>query len=71
MDELLTVDQAAKELGIWPTLVRRYAQQGRLAGRKMADVWLFRREDVEAFKGQERRPGKPRQQSDPDTLPRG
>lgn len=61
MDELLTVADVARELGITQVTVRRYCLEGRL-GRKVGRQWLVTRQQLDAFKAQRRPPGRPRKE---------
>ncbi len=56
--KLYTPIEAAKELSINPSLVRRYCRQGRL-GTQYGKVWLITESELEAFKQQPRKVGNP------------
>jgi excisionase family DNA binding protein len=60
--ELLTVKQAAKELGLSPGRVRQFCQQGRI-GTLYGWQWLISREELDKFKEIERPAGRPPKQS--------
>lgn len=55
---LLTVKQAAKVIGICPSLVRRYCNDGRLPAQFLG-VWLIFKSDAEDFAKHPRLPGRP------------
>lgn len=58
-DPLLNVSEAATSLGISEVLMRRYCEQGRIKARKLGRAWMIRQSALNAFKLQERRPGRP------------
>lgn len=55
--DLITVDQAAIELGVTGRRVRALIAAGRLAATKFGAGWLIQRRDLAAVR--ERRPGRP------------
>ncbi len=57
-NELLTVDQAAKVLGIDACLVRRYCRLERM-GQQMGGRWMISMEDIERFQAIPRKRGNP------------
>ncbi len=57
--ELLSVKQAAKELGVSGNRVREFCQEGRL-GEKVGRQWIITRAELEAFKQIPRKRGAPR-----------
>ena len=59
MDELLTVQEVAKELNRSQHRVREYFREGRL-GKKIGRQWLVTREQLEEFKKIPRIKGAPR-----------
>jgi excisionase family DNA binding protein len=59
MDELLTVQEVAKELNRSQHRVREYFREGRL-GKKIGRQWLVTREELEEFKSIPRKRGAPR-----------
>ena len=56
----LTVNEAAHELGMDPSAVRRTILQGRLPATKFGRDWSIRAADVAAYKQRPRRGGRPR-----------
>lgn len=48
---LLTVEQAAEELGLHPKTVLRYIREGRLAAARVGKAYRIRRADLDAFIG--------------------
>lgn len=60
MSELVTVKQAAELLGLSYSRVRVLIESGRLKAERLADMWVLRREDVDAFKALPRRAGRPK-----------
>ncbi len=59
MDDLLTVQEVAKELNRSEHRVREYFREGRL-GKKIGRQWLVTREELEVFKKIPRKRGAPR-----------
>lgn len=59
MEDLLTVQEVAKELNRSEHRVREYFREGRL-GKKVGRQWLVTREELEAFKKIPRKRGAPR-----------
>jgi len=55
--ELLTVDEAATELGISAGRVRQFCRDGRL-GEKVGTTWVITRQQLEAFKKLDRPHGR-------------
>lgn len=55
--KLLTVDQAADELGVTPRRVRALIKAERLAAEKVGRDWLIKPKDLEAVR--DRKPGRP------------
>jgi excisionase family DNA binding protein len=49
MQNVLTVDEAAAELGIAPRNLRTWILRGRLKARKVGPVWLIDRGDLATF----------------------
>jgi excisionase family DNA binding protein len=58
-EELLTVQEVAKELGRSEKRVREYCREGRL-GHKVGRQWIITRTELEAFKKVPRIHGAPR-----------
>lgn len=56
--ELLTTEQAARELKMTVQCVRHHARGGRLPTVRLGRCWFYRREDVLAFVPRKR--GRPR-----------
>lgn len=46
---MLSVDEAAAELGIAPRNLRTWILRGRLKARKMGPIWVIDRPDLQAF----------------------
>lgn len=57
--ELLTIKQVADELDLSETSVRRFCYDGRF-GNKIGRQWLISREELDAFKELDRKPGRPK-----------
>jgi excisionase family DNA binding protein len=57
---LLSVAEAAAELGASEAYVRRLLLRGRLYGIKVGIVWAILLDDLEAFRRTRRPPGRPR-----------
>jgi excisionase family DNA binding protein len=60
MNELLTVEQAADELGVTTRRVRALIAAERLPARKIGRDWLVQRSDLEPVR--QRKPGRPRKE---------
>lgn len=56
---LLTVNEAAHQLGLSVAMVRRYCSDGKLLAQKMGRDWAIRRRDVERFAAAPRHSGRP------------
>jgi excisionase family DNA binding protein len=63
MDELLTVQEVAKELNRSQHRVREYFREGRL-GKKIGRQWLVTRKELEEFKKVPRKRGAPRKDTE-------
>lgn len=57
--ELLTIEEAAGELGLHYNTVYHFCTSGRL-GQQVGRFWVISRDDLEAFKAIDRTPGRPR-----------
>ncbi len=57
--ELLSVKQAAKELGVSGNRVREFCQEGRL-GEKVGRQWIITRDELDKFKKIPRKRGAPK-----------
>lgn len=57
MDKWITVEEAARIMGVDTSLVRRYAKTGVIAARKFGKVWQVSEASAKAFVRQ-RRPRK-------------
>ncbi len=66
-DDMLTVTEAARILGIGARNVRRYIGEERLKARRIGNYWVLRRGDVEAFAKQPRPPSVHRTPRTPKT----
>jgi excisionase family DNA binding protein len=60
MEDLLSVTQAAQQLGISKSAVNQALHDKRLAGRQLGKVWVIRAADVAAYVVAQGGPGKPR-----------
>lgn len=60
MTDLLTVEQAAGELGVTSRRVRALIKDERLPAQKVGRDWLIRRQDLD--KVRDRKPGRPKSQ---------
>src|SRR5262245_6405736 len=58
-DRILSVEEAAEILGLHPSRVRVFCDTQRLPARKIGKGWALLLSDVEAFKRQERKVGRP------------
>lgn len=57
--EMLSLKEAADELGITVSTLRPYCQEGRI-GTKVGHQWVITRTELEAFKAMPRPVGRPR-----------
>lgn len=55
MDNPMTVEEAAQEVGVTTAAVRLALAEGRVAGRKHATVWMVDRASVQAWKARRER----------------
>jgi excisionase family DNA binding protein len=53
MDEILEPKEVAALLKVNPRTIVRWADQGKLPGFKLGDLWRFRKEAIEEFIKQE------------------
>jgi excisionase family DNA binding protein len=53
-ESYLTVDEAAKELGLKTTVVRNYLYEGKLPAYKFKTLTLLKADDVEAWKDRQK-----------------
>jgi hypothetical protein len=58
-DELLTLAQVSRELGIDASRLRRLATRGVLHAQKLGKTWITTRRDMEAFAARDRPRGWP------------
>jgi excisionase family DNA binding protein len=58
-DDMLTIEEAARELELSPRRVRQFCQEGRL-GRRLGWQWVITRDELEEFKRQWRPCGRPK-----------
>lgn len=56
----MLVPQAAAELAVSRFTVWKYIDSGRLPATRVGRDWIIRRSDLETFKGQRRKPGRPK-----------
>ena len=61
VDHLLTVEEAAKKIGVSEVRVRQFCKQGRL-GRRFGANWAISQDEVTAFKRLKRKNGRPKKQ---------
>ena len=54
VSEYLTVDEAAKELGIKPTAIRNYLTWGKMDTYKFKTLTLLKKSEVEEWKARQR-----------------
>lgn len=54
VESYLTVEEAANELGLKPTVIRNYLYEGRLTAYKFKTLTLLKADEVEAWKGRQR-----------------
>jgi predicted site-specific integrase-resolvase len=59
-DELISLEEAARICGLSPASLRRYAWQGKLKARKIANVWVTTLADVEEYLENRQRKRRPR-----------
>lgn len=64
---LLTIAEAAEELGFHYNTVYRFCVAGRL-GQKIGRQWLITREELNQFKATPRPPGRPRKTPTAESL---
>lgn len=57
---MLTTKQAATELGIQPGSVKKLCQRGVLKAERIGRDWLVEQSEIERYKTERRRPGKPK-----------
>ena len=57
---MLSVKQAAEQLGITPPLVRRYCEQGRIKAEKVGRDWVITQAALNSFARKVRRVGRPK-----------
>ena len=62
--EIVTVPEAATELGISQGRVRVLIHLGKLKARKFGFVWAIARADLDQFKSQPRKVGRPSKKRD-------
>lgn len=53
-ESFLTVEEAANELGLKPTVIRNYLSEGRLTAYKFKTLTLLKKDEVEAWKDRQR-----------------
>lgn len=58
--EVVTVHEAAIELGVSHVSVWRYIDKGRLPARRVGPIYLIDQSDLDAFKAIKRPKGRPR-----------
>ena len=57
--EVLSVPQAAEELGLHPNTVRQHIENERLPAQRVGREWAILRPDLDWFKTLDRPPGRP------------
>lgn len=60
-DEFLSTSEAAEATEVSLGLIGRYCRDGRLKAQKVGGRWLIKRSDLEAFIGEPRPVGRPKQ----------
>lgn len=58
----MLISDVARELNVSHVTVWRHVNAKKLPARKVGPIYLIKRADLEEFKAQERRPGRPRKQ---------
>jgi excisionase family DNA binding protein len=61
--DLLSVSQVAKELSVTPGRVRQLLYSKELNGQQIGWQWVITRADLDSFKENRRKPGRPPKQS--------
>lgn len=56
----MLLSQAARELGVSHVTVWRHVQAERLKAEKVGTIYLIAADDLEAFKANRKKPGRPR-----------
>lgn len=59
--EIISSEDAANELGISVITLRKHCQDGKL-GTKFGNSWLITRQELEEFKKNRRKPGRPKKE---------
>ena len=59
-EELLSVAQAAEELGVTRRMVNQYCRNGRLKAQRVGRDWVIFRADLDAFAKRARPVGRPK-----------
>jgi excisionase family DNA binding protein len=67
--ELLTIKQAAEDLGVSVMSVRRYIEAGRLTPYKPGRELFFWSDELDRFKASRRPPGRPKGSKKPPPAP--
>lgn len=57
--KLYTSAEAARSLGVVPSLVRRYCRAGRIEAQHIGRVWVLTQEALDAFAATQRKVGRP------------
>lgn len=57
---MLSVNQAAQQLGITPQLVRRYCERGRIKAEKVGRDWVITQAALNSFARKPRKMGRPK-----------
>ena len=56
---LLTTNEAAVQLGLDPSLIRRYCREGRIEAQQVGRDWVIEQEALDTFAEIPRKVGKP------------
>ena len=63
MSDLMSIDEAAKFLGVSAIRVNQFCNDGRL-GEKVGNTWIIRRSELVEFSKKPRNPGRPHKKSE-------
>jgi excisionase family DNA binding protein len=53
-ESYLTIEQAANELGLKPTVIRNYLYEGKMTTYKFKTLTLLKKDEVEAWKNRQK-----------------
>lgn len=60
---MMTAKEAAERLNVSKRRVLQFLEEGRLPGQKAANLWFFKRADVDRFANKTRQTGRPKKTS--------